>query len=112
MVHDIVGGGPGTLVDDLAGYLRSVHLRLHNTTHAETRVYTCRSWANRTTAPYELHWNDHDVPGETLLGTIGYVAPSMFQAVSAELLRGGAVRLFIFNSDADLCFQEVVVGVS
>lgn len=107
-VHDLVVGG-AKLVDDLASYLRSVHLRFANAIHAETRVYTCRAWHTGTAAPFELHWNDEDVPGELLLGSYGY-GPAPLTEVLAELGRGSAVRLFIFNSDADLCFQEVLVA--
>ena len=107
-VHDLIDGGV-KLADDLAGYLRSVHLRLSNSVHAETRVYTCRAWRTRTAAPFELHWNDDEVPGEQLLGSYGF-GPAPLAEVIAELGRGGAVRLFIFNSDADLCFQEVLVA--
>lgn len=95
--------------DDLAGYLRSVHLRFANAIHAETRIYTCRAWRTGGAAPFELHWNDDEVPGEQLLGSYGY-GPAPITAVEAELRAGGAVRLFIYNSDADLCFQEVLVA--
>ena len=100
-IRDITGRS-APLTADLAGYLRSTHLRLHNSMHAETRVYTCRGVAE----PFELHWNDHVVPGERLLATIGYTSREALAAVEAELAAGHAVRLFIFNSDADLCFQE------
>lgn len=89
--------------DDVASYLRSVHLRFANGIHAQTRVYTARTGA----APWELHWNSDDVPGETLLGTFGWsVPPELSSAIEATLARREPVRLFIFNSDADLCFQE------
>ena len=54
--------------------IRTVHDRLHDAEHAETRIYTCHSW--RTTAgltrPHELHWNDSEVAGETQLGSFGW----------------------------------------
>jgi hypothetical protein len=80
--------------------------------HAQTRVYTCRSGRATAgaTAPYELHWNDKDVPGERLLGSFGWVVEKeLVERIEAEFARGEAVRLFIFNSDADLCFEEVLV---
>src|SRR5437867_10839795 len=101
-IRDIVRGGEPRIEHDLAGYLRSVHLRFRNSIHAQTRVYTCRGAAQ----PCELHWNDHDVPGERQLASIGYASDEALAAVTAELSAGRAVRLFIFNSDADRCFQE------
>jgi hypothetical protein len=89
--------------DDVASYLRSVHLRFANSIHAQTRVYTARAVAKA----YELHWNSYEVPGETLLGTFGWsVPPELISSVESLLAKGETVRLFIFNSDADLCFQE------
>ena len=99
-------GPPSELRDGVASYLRSVHLRFANSIHAQTRVYTARTGA----AAYELHWNSSEVPGETLLGTFGWsVPPQLITAIEALLAKGEAVRLFIFNSDADLCFQELLV---
>ena len=43
-IRDITGRQPPR-TEDLAGYLRSTHLRLNNSMHAETRVYTCRGAA-------------------------------------------------------------------
>ena len=96
---------PSEVRHDVAATLRSVHQRFANAIHAQTRVYTARTGL----APYELHWNDV-VPGETLLGEIGWSAsPELIAAVEATLARGESVRLYVFNSDADLCFQEALV---
>ena len=105
-IRDIVRGGEPKAAQ-LASYLPSVHLRFRNSIHAETRVYTCHGAAE----PFELHWNDHDVPGERLLGRIGHAADGTLAAAEAELRAGRSVRLFIFNSDADLCFQELLSPV-
>lgn len=101
-------------VDEVAFYLQTVLHRFSNGIHAEARVYTCRSWrAPAATKPYELHWNDDEVPGESFLGSFGS-APSrdLLAKVRAELDRGEAIWLFLFNSDADLCFQEVLAPVA
>ena len=100
-IRDIVRGDePKT--EELARYLQGVHLRFRNGIHAQTRVYTCRVPAE----PFELHWNDHEVPGERHLASFGFATETAVAAAEAELRAGRAVRLFIFNSDADLCFQE------
>ena len=50
------------------------------------------------------------MPGEDLLGTTGWTAGAEVVARVAEAFdRGEAVRLFGYNSDSDLCFQEVLV---
>ena len=101
-------------VDDVNSYLMALHARLHNAVHAETRIYTCRSWhiLGGTTAPYELHWNDEVVPDETFLGSFGWsVGYELVEKIEAEFAKGEPVRLFIFNSDADLCFEEVLEPV-
>jgi hypothetical protein len=111
-VHDLVKKTTGPVQNDLDTYLSGVTMsRFRNFESAETRVYTCRSW--RTTAgkttPYELHWNAEEVPGELNLGTIGWSADrALIARVKKELTGGEAVRLFLFNSDSDLCFQEVL----
>jgi hypothetical protein len=92
-------------LEDVGAYLQSVHRRFANAEHAQTRVFTARTGV----APFELAWNAENVPGETLLGEFGWsVPPELIRVVSAALARGEPVRLFIFNSDADLCFQEVL----
>ena len=94
--------------EDVASYLRSVNLRFRNAIHAQTRVFTARTG----TQLHELHWNDEGVPGEALLGSFGWsVAPELIATVEECLGRGESVRLFIFNSDADLCFQELLLHV-
>jgi hypothetical protein len=106
-VHDL--RRPSSLSElrsDVADTLRSVHQRFANAIHAQTRVFTARAGLT----PHELQWNDEGVPGETLLGTIGWSAPpELITAVEASLARGEPVRLFVFNSDADLCFEEALV---
>ena len=107
-IHSLSDGTISAPREDLASYLRSTHLRFRNSIHAQTRVFTARTGSQ----PYELHWNDAGVPGETLLGSIGWsVPPELIVAVEAHLARGEDVRLFIFNSDADLCFQELLLHV-
>lgn len=111
-VHDLRSRESGAAVDDVLGYLRTVYRSLHSFEHAETRVYTCRSWRATAgaTAPYELQWNDKAVPGETFLGSFGWVpGKDLAQRIEAELAQGESVRLFVFNSDADLAFEEVLV---
>jgi hypothetical protein len=113
-VYDIKARQFGAERDDVEAYLRTVHSRFRNSEHAQTRVYSCRSWraTGGRTAPFELHWNGHDVPGETLLGSVGWTLESgLVQRIEAELAGGEAVRLFVFNSDADLCFEEVLVPI-
>ncbi|HIK14082.1 MAG TPA: hypothetical protein IGS53_02085 [Leptolyngbyaceae cyanobacterium M33_DOE_097] len=110
-VHNLPKLGEPINYDDVSPYLWNLHARLHNAIHAETRVYTCRSWrlAEQVTASYELHWNDLVVPGETLLGSFGWaVSSDLIARIEAEFAKGEAVRLFVFNSDADLCFEEVL----
>jgi hypothetical protein len=80
--------------------------------NAEARAYTCRSWRAGAAVPYELHWNAGNVPGETFLGEWGWsIERDLITRVEREFDRGEAVRLFIFNSDADLCFEEVLEPV-
>jgi hypothetical protein len=111
-VHDL--RKPGNCYadfDNIERYLQMLHARFHNAVHAQTRAYTCRSWraASNATLPYELHWNDEDVPGETFLGSFGWsVGRNLVEQIETEFSKGEAVRLFIFNSDADLCFEEVL----
>src|SRR5689334_15924286 len=102
-VVDLHGHKPiSPIRDDAAGYLRTLHLRFRNGIHAETRVYTCRAWRRPGGAtPYELHWNAESVPGERLLGEFGWsVGQELEAVVEAELSRGEAVRLFVYNSDS------------
>jgi hypothetical protein len=97
---------PSEVREDVASYLRSVHLRLHNAIHAQTRVFTARTGLT----PYELQWNAEAVRGETLLGIFGSSVPAeLVEAVESKLALGESVRLFIFNSDADLVAQEALV---
>ena len=114
-VHDLRRGSVGAQLADAGSYLRSLHRRVHNVMHAETRVYTCRSWREiaGATVPCELQWNDEDLPGETFLGSCSLVTAGadLVERIEAEFAKGDAVRLFIFNSDADLCFEEVLAPV-
>ena len=113
-VHDLRNEGNSANYDNVNRYLWSLHDRLHNAVHAETRVYTCRSWreSGSGTAPYELHWNDEIVPCEMLLGSFGWsVGHELVERIEVEFAQGESVRLFIFNSDADLCFEEVLEPV-
>jgi hypothetical protein len=110
-VHNLRHKGNPVDRDNLNNYLWRLHDRLHNAIHAETRVYTCRSWraTGGATEPYELHWNDETVPGEICLGSFGLaVGGKLVEQMEAEFANKEAVRLFIFNSDADLCFEEVL----
>lgn len=115
IVHDLRRHVGDTTHDNLQLYLFHVHDRLHNSIHAETRVYTCRSWraTSGATQPFALHWNGDIVPDEIMLGTCGWnpEEKDLVEVIEAEFARGDAVRLFIFNSDADLCFEEVLVPV-
>jgi hypothetical protein len=111
-VHVLGEATAGPPRSDLDRYLASLHQRFANSMHASTRVYTCRSWRRdrRAPAPYELHWNADDVPGEELLGEIGWTVPGpLVERIEIELASGEAVRLFLFNSDSDLCFQEMLL---
>ena len=112
VVHDLRRGRSDADRDDLNSYFSEVLLRLHNTRHAETRVYTCHSWRSTggATAPYELQWNENSVPGEMLLGSCGWSAGrELVERIEAEFSKGESVRLFTFNSDADLIIEEVLV---
>jgi hypothetical protein len=111
-VHTLGEATAGPARSGLAPYLESLRQRFSNPMHASTRVYTCRSWRQdrRAPAPYELQWNAEVVPGEELLGEIGWTVPrGLVDRIALELANGEAVRLFLFNSDADLCFQELLV---
>jgi len=112
-IRDITQRGPDRIEHDLERYLQTIHLRFRNGMHVQTRIYTCHACSDGLLPPpYELHWNAEDVPGETLIDEFGTGAPLVVLArVSGELASGRAVRLFIFNSDADLCFQEVLESV-
>jgi hypothetical protein len=45
-----------------------------------------------------------------MLGSFGWsVGDELVKRIEAEFAKGDSVRLFIFNSDADLCFEEVLV---
>jgi hypothetical protein len=113
LVHDLRRQVADSQRDDLSLYLFRVHDRLHNAMNAETRVYTCRSWRRTggATEPFDLHWNADTVPGETMLGTCGtdQTDAALVERIEAEFANGDAVRLFIFNSDADLCFEESLI---
>lgn len=108
--RDVLRRKPDHEVDDLERYLQTMHLRFAHGVHAETRVYTCRAClAGDLPPPYELHWNAEAVPGEELIDEFG-TGPhrGALDRVARALASGVPVRLFIFNSDADLCFQEVL----
>lgn len=112
VVHDLRRGDSDADRHDVRLYFSEVLGRLHNTRHAETRVYTCRSWRSTggATAPYELHWNAQSVPGETLLGSCDWIPDKeLVERIEAEFSQGEPVRLFTFNSDADLIIEEVLV---
>lgn len=117
-VHNLRDHTRGSDRDDLSDYLSMVIARLHRADHAEVRVYTCRSWraSGGATAPQELHWNHVGagvVPGETRLGSYGCTGwKDLVEPIEAEFAKGDSVRLFIFNSDADLCFEEVLVPLA
>jgi hypothetical protein len=97
------GGDPGVV--DLERWLAGSTLRVSNWIHAETRVFTCRG----SREPYELDWSARQIPGEELLGGYGPVCPAaVVERVTAELMTGRAVRLYVFNSDADLCWQDLL----
>lgn len=112
LVHDLRRGESDADRDDVLDYLRGVVWRLHNAEHATTRVFTCRSWRSTggATAPYEHYWNEESVPGEMLLGSCGMsVGRELVERIEAEFSKGESVRLFTFNSDADLIIEEVLV---
>ena len=95
--------------DDVAAYVRGLHGRFANAIHACTRVYACPEWRRRgeRTPALGLHWND-ERPA-LLLGSIGWVAaPALLEAVEAALRHGEAIRVLVFNSDSDLCFEELL----
>ena len=99
---------PG-LPASVAGYLGSLHGRFANGVHACTRVYECPEWRTdgERTAALELHWNDE--PGVRKLGEFGWgVGDRLVAAVEAALWRGDAVRLVVFNSDSEVCFEELL----
>ena len=112
-VRDITLRYADRVEDDLERYLQTIHLRFANGIHAQTRIYTCHACpGGGLPPPHELHWNAEDVPGEALIDEFGTGAPrAVLERVAGELASGRAVRLFIFNSDADLCFQEVLERV-
>ncbi|HEY9879781.1 MAG TPA: hypothetical protein V6D29_15085 [Leptolyngbyaceae cyanobacterium] len=110
-VHDLRKKGNRKDCNSVNDYLSRLHDRFNNAIHAETRVYTCHSWRSSggKTAPHPLHWNDEEVPGETFLGSFGWVVGrELTEQIETEFAQGESVRLFIFNSDADLCFEEVL----
>ena len=109
-VRDVTLRQPDHVEEDLERYLRTIHLRFANGIHVQTSIYTCRACHDGgLPAPHELHWNSEDVPGEELIDEFGTLAHGeTVERVASELASGKAVRLFIFNSDADLCFQEVL----
>jgi hypothetical protein len=112
VVHDLRRGGSDADRDDVRSYFAEVLGRLHNARHAQTRVYTCCSWRTTggATVPYELDWNEESVPGEMLLGSAGWSAGTeLVERIEAEFSKGESVRLFTFNSDADLIIEEVLV---
>jgi hypothetical protein len=110
-VHDLRRGAKDSDCGDLGDYLKKIVWRLHNAEHALTRVFTCRSWRSTggKTASYEHYWNEKEVPGETLLGSCGMgVEKEVLDRIEAEFAKGESVRLFTFNSDADLIIEEVL----
>lgn len=112
VVHDLRRGGSDANRDDVDIYLSEVPQRLDKPFLAVTRVYTCRSWraTGGATASYELGWNDESVPSEMLLGSPGLsVGRDLVERIEAEFSKGESVRLFTFNSDADLIIEEVLV---
>ena len=115
LVHDLRRGESDSERDNANAYLRGLLARLHNAQHAQTRVFTCRSWRTTggATVSYELYWNDESVPGEMLLGSCGWsVGTDLVERIEAEFAKGDAVRLFTFNSDADLIIEEVLEPLS
>jgi hypothetical protein len=89
-------------VQELEQYLRSLLLEFRR--EPQTRVYTCRG----SRAWYELQWNDPHIPGECFLGSYGLSVARIASQAVAGLVEGGAVRLFVFNGDSELCRQEVL----
>jgi hypothetical protein len=93
---------------DLAHFLQGQNARFRNGIHACVRLYTCRA-SLETPCFVDLHWNG-TIEDERQIGSIGWVADrSTIRAVENELRAGRAVRLFGFNSDADLIFEEQLV---
>ena len=110
-VYDLRRGGADAQIHEAETYLWPLYRRFHNALHAQIRVYTCRSWRATAgaTAPYDLAWNDDDVPGESFLGSfLAIPGKHLVDQIEAEFAKGESVRLFFFNSDADLVFEEVL----
>lgn len=111
-VYDLRRLGGSVVRSDLSRYLSELHDRLRNAIHAETRAYTCHAWQTTggVVPPHDLHWNDEGVAGETELGRFGWsVGSDLVLRIASELDRGIAVRVFTFDSDADLRFEEILV---
>src|SRR5579872_7384508 len=94
-VEDIHAGGYSAERESVSLYLQGLHGRLHNAIHAETRVYTCRSWCKTgvVPAPYLLHWNAEELDIRKLIGQLlDLPALEVKDAVDAEV-EVGAVEL-------------------
>ena len=57
---------------------------------------------------YPLHWNE-ELPNETRIGSFGWYGDAeSVQKIEGEFRRRQPVRLFTFDSDAELRFEEVL----
>jgi hypothetical protein len=111
-VHELRGREDDGTYADVGRYLYSVYNFLNNTIHVSTRVYTCRfkDASAGVLVPYELHWNDDEVPGERFLGSFHWAPEkALVKKIENEFDKEKAVRLFIFDSDAELRRERVLI---
>lgn len=95
---------------DLEGVLGSRLERFANGIHAQAWVLRCPEWRllGVHTPALDFHWNDTP----ELLGDYGiWLGKELLDAARAELRGGQALRVLSFNSDSDLCFEELLVPV-
>ena len=84
--------------------------RFHNSIHAQAWVMRCPEWRllGVHTPALDFHWND----SPELLGEYGiWPSKELLDAIAEELRAGRALRVLSFNSDSDLCFEELLVPV-
>lgn len=113
-VHNLRSHASIATFDSVSRYLQKLHRRFRHAIHAETRVYTCRTGRvnDGMIAAYGLHWNQEELPGEELLGSFDwFVDEELVRRIEAEFASGKSVRLFVFDSDSDLSYEEVLEPV-
>ena len=111
LAHAVRYSGPDSSHGNPREYLMGRHLRTHSAEHAATRIFTCHSWRASGDFPShcEIPWQGDAVPGETELGSFGWlVEETLIGRIEAEFAKGEAVRVFTYDSEMELWSEDVL----